>query len=200
MGNNGGMNHDPTATPPALAKNEHNLVWIDCEMSGLDPERERLLEVAIVVTGPQLWPVVHGPVVVVHQSDTLLSAMDAWNTGTHTRSGLVDKVRQSPLSEAQAESVLLDFMRQYVPERASPMCGNTIGQDRRFLVKYMPELEAFFHYRSIDVSTIKELAARWRPSVLDAVKKNNMHQALEDVRESIHELRVYRDLFFRLED
>lgn len=195
MGNNGGMNHDPTATPPALAKNEHNLVWIDCEMSGLDPERERLLEVAMVVTGPQLWPVVHGPVVVVHQSDALLSAMDTWNTGTHTRSGLVDKVRQSTLSEAQAESVLLDFMRQYVPERASPMCGNTIGQDRRFLVRYMPKLEAYFHYRNVDVSTLKELARRWRPELLSGFVKRQAHTALADVLESIDELAYYRERF-----
>lgn len=149
----------------------------------------------MVVTGPQLWPVVHGPVVVVHQSDALLSAMDAWNTGTHTRSGLVDKVRQSTLSEAQAESVLLDFMRQYVPERASPMCGNTIGQDRRFLVRYMPKLEAYFHYRNVDVSTLKELARRWRPELLSGFVKRQAHTALADVLESIDELAYYREHF-----
>jgi oligoribonuclease len=192
LGDNGAMNDEATAKPPALAKNAHNLVWIDCEMSGLDPERERLLEVAMVVTGPQLWPVVPGPVVVVHQSDALLGAMDAWNTGTHTRSGLVDKVRQSAITEAQAEAVLLDFMRQYVPERASPMCGNTIGQDRRFLVRYMPQLEAYFHYRNLDVSTLKELARRWRPELLTGFVKRQAHTALADVMESIDELAYYR--------
>jgi oligoribonuclease len=167
-------------------------------MSGLDPEKERLLEVAVVVTGPHLTPRIEGPVVVIHQSDALLDAMDAWNKGTHGRSGLIDKVRASTLSEAQAEDLLLDFIARYVPQGASPMCGNTIGQDRRFLVKYMPRLEAYFHYRNLDVSTLKELARRWRPEVYSGFKKQQRHTALADVHESIDELLYYREHFLRL--
>jgi len=186
----------PAATP-TLAKSDQNLVWIDCEMSGLDPEKERLLEIAVVVTGPQLTPRIEGPVIVVHQSDALLGAMDAWNKGTHGRSGLIDKVRESTVTEAEAEAQLLDFIGRYVPKQASPMCGNTIGQDRRFLVKYMPRLEAYFHYRNIDVSTLKELAKRWAPAVVDAFKKRQMHTALADVHESIDELEHYRQHLLR---
>ncbi|MDP3247239.1 MAG: oligoribonuclease, partial [Polaromonas sp.] len=145
-----------------LKKSDLNLVWIDCEMTGLDPEKERLIEIAVVVTGPQLTPRIEGPVLVIKQSDDLLGLMDNWNKGAHGRSGLIDKVKASPVTEADAEKELLGFLAKYLPRGTSPMCGNTIGQDRRFLVKYMPKLEAFFHYRNIDVSTFKELAKRWR--------------------------------------
>ena len=182
---------------PTLAKNDLNLVWIDCEMSGLDPEKERLLEIAVVVTGPQLTPRIEGPVIVIHQSDELLNAMDAWNKGTHGRSGLIDKVRASTVSEAEAEQQLIDFISRYVPKNSAPLCGTTIGQDRRFLVKYMPRLEAYLHYRNVDVSTLKELAKRWRPEVVDAFKKRQLHTALADVHESIDELEHYRARFLR---
>ncbi|MBU3711579.1 MAG: oligoribonuclease [Limnohabitans sp.] len=183
------------ATPPVLAKSDMNLVWIDCEMSGLDPERERLLEIAVVVTGPDLTPRIEGPVWVIHQSDELLGKMDAWNKGTHGRSGLIDKVRASTLSEAQAEQQILAFIQKYVPKASSPLCGNTISQDRRFLVKYMPKLEAWLHYRNLDVSTLKELARRWKPNVYSAFKKQQKHTALADVHESIEELIHYRTHF-----
>ncbi len=184
--------------PPAdLPKSDQNLVWIDCEMSGLDPEKERLLEVAVVITGPQLTPRIDGPVLVIHQSEAVLDAMDNWNKGTHGKSGLIDKVRASTLTEAQAEEQLLTFIQRYVPRNSSPMCGNTIGQDRRFLVKYMPKLEAYFHYRNLDVSTLKELAKRWRPEVYAAFKKQQRHTALADVHESIDELEHYRQHFLR---
>lgn len=194
MGDNWHMN--ATTNPSeTLTKSDQNLVWLDCEMSGLDPEKDRLLEIAIVVTGPQLTPRVEGPVLVIHQSDALLDGMDAWNKGTHGRSGLIDKVKASTLSEDAAQEQLLAFLRQYVPNGASPMCGNTIGQDRRFLVKYMPKLEAYFHYRNIDVSTLKELSRRWRPEVYQAFKKGQAHTALADVLESIDELEHYREHF-----
>ncbi|TNF58801.1 MAG: oligoribonuclease [Burkholderiales bacterium] len=185
------------AGQPPLARSDLNLVWIDCEMSGLDPEKERLLEIAVVVTGPDLQPRVEGPVLVIHQADAVLDAMDNWNKGTHGRSGLIDKVRASTLDEAAAEQQLLDFIARYVPKNASPMCGNTISQDRRFLVRYMPRLEAYFHYRCLDVSTLKELARRWRPQVYDAFKKQQRHTALADVHESIDELEHYREHFLR---
>ena len=180
-----------------LNKSDQNLVWIDCEMSGLDPDKERLLEIAVVVTGPQLTPRVEGPVLVIHQSDAVLDAMDNWNKGAHGRSGLIDKVKASILTEADAEAQLLAFIQRYVPRSASPMCGNTIGQDRRFLVRYMPKLEAYFHYRNLDVSTLKELAKRWRPEVYAAFKKHQKHTALADVHESIDELEHYRHHFLR---
>lgn len=180
-----------------LSKSDQNLVWLDCEMSGLDPEKERLLEIAVVITGPQLSPRVEGPVVVIHQSDEVLQAMDNWNKGTHGKSGLIDKVKASQLSEAEAEEQMLAFIRRYVPKSGSPMCGNSIGQDRRFLVKYMPRLEAYFHYRNLDVSTIKELAKRWRPEIYAAFKKQQRHTALADVHESIDELAYYRQHFLR---
>jgi oligoribonuclease len=192
---------DDTAVPadaqPALARSDKNLVWLDCEMSGLDPERERLLEIAVVITGPDLTPRIDGPVLVIHQEPAVLDGMDAWNKGTHGRSGLIDKVRGSELSETQAEAQLLEFIQRYVPKSASPMCGNTIGQDRRFLVKYMPKLEAYFHYRNLDVSTLKELAKRWKPEVYAAFKKHQRHTALADVHESIDELEHYRQHFLR---
>ena len=184
---------------PTLAKHEDNLVWIDCEMTGLDPEIDRLLEIAVIVTSPDLLVRVEGPVFVLHQSDAQLDRMDAWNKGTHGKSGLIDKVKASTTTEAQAEEALIAFMSKYAAKGASPMCGNTIGQDRRFLVKYMPRLEAWFHYRNLDVSTLKELAKRWRPDVLETFKKQQAHTALADVQESIAELEHYRENFLRLD-
>jgi oligoribonuclease len=186
------------ATPSALPKSDQNLIWIDCEMTGLDPEADRLIEIAVVVTGPDLAIRVEGPVLVIHQSDEQLDKMDSWNKGTHGRSGLIDKVKASVTSEAEAERTLLEFVAKYAPKGSVPMCGNTIGQDRRFLVKYMPKLEAFFHYRNIDVSTLKELAKRWRPDVYNAFKKQQKHTALADVYESIDELAHYREQFLRV--
>ncbi|WP_326533303.1 oligoribonuclease [Pseudorhodoferax sp.] len=193
---------DPTNTTPTpvlLGKSDKNLVWLDCEMTGLDPEVERLIEIAVVVTGPDLQPRVEGPVLVIHQSDAQLDKMDAWNKGTHGRSGLIDKVRASTIDEAQAEAQLLQFLARYVPKNVVPMCGNSIGQDRRFLVKYMPKLEAFFHYRNLDVSTLKELAKRWKPQVYSSFKKAQKHTALADVHESIDELVHYRTHFLRMD-
>ena len=184
--------------PDVLAKSDQNLVWIDCEMSGLDPEKERLLEIAVVITGPHLQPRLEGPVLVIHQSAELLGKMDAWNRGTHGKSGLIDKVKASSLSEEQAERVLLDFISRYVPKNASPLCGNTISQYRRFLVKYMPKLEAWLHYRNLDVSTLKELAKRWKPEVYNGFKKAQSHTALADVHESIEELVHYREHLLKL--
>ena len=188
-----------SSTTAALAKSDQNLIWLDCEMTGLDPERERIIEIAVIVTGPQLLPRVEGPVLVVHQPDSLLDAMDAWNKGTHGRSGLIDKVRASTLTEQQAEQQLLDFVSRYVSKGQSPMCGNTISQDRRFLVRYMPRFEAFFHYRNIDVSTLKELARRWQPALVDNFKKQQAHTALADVHESLDELVYYRQHMMREE-
>lgn len=181
----------------ALTKSDQNLVWIDCEMTGLDPEKERLLEIAVIVTGPHLTPRVEGPVLVIHQSDALLDQMDNWNKGTHGKSGLIDKVKASTLCEADAEAQILAFLNRYVPKNSSPLCGNTISQDRRFLVKYMPRLEAFLHYRNLDVSTLKELSRRWKPEVYANFKKQQKHTALADVHESIDELLHYREHFIR---
>jgi oligoribonuclease len=190
---------EPTASPPAtLAKSDQNLVWLDCEMTGLDPERDRIIEIAVVVTGPNLEPRIEGPAIAIHQSDAQLDLMDSWNKGTHGKSGLTDKVRASTVTEAEAERQILDFVTQYVPKQGSPMCGNTIGQDRRFLVKYMPALEGWFHYRNLDVSTLKELARRWKPEVYTSFKKKQLHTALADVHESIDELAHYREHFLKL--
>lgn len=175
-----------------LSKSDQNLVWLDCEMTGLDPENDRLLEIAVVVTGPSLEPRVEGPVLVIHQSDAQLGKMDAWNRGTHGRSGLTDKVKASTITEEQAEAEILAFLSKYVPKGVAPMCGNSIGQDRRFLVRYMPKLERFFHYRNVDVSTLKELAKRWKPEAYSSFKKAQKHTALADVHESIDELAHYR--------
>ena len=180
-----------------LKKSDQNLVWLDCEMTGLDPEKERLIEIAIIVTGPQLIPRIEGPVLVIHQSDDVLNQMDKWNKGTHGKSGLIDKVKASTMTETDAEAQILAFIGQYVPKSSSPLCGNTISQDRRFLVKYMPKLEAYLHYRNIDVSTFKELAKRWRPEVYAAFKKQQKHTALADVHESIDELEHYRAHFLK---
>lgn len=190
---------EPTASPPAtLAKSDQNLVWLDCEMTGLDPERDRIIEIAVVVTGPNLEPRIEGPAIAIHQSDAQLDLMDSWNKGTHGKSGLTDKVRASTVTEAEAERQILDFVTRFVPKQGSPMCGNTIGQDRRFLVKYMPALEGWFHYRNLDVSTLKELARRWKPEVYSSFKKKQLHTALADVHESIDELAHYREHFLKL--
>ena len=188
----------PAQTSPVLVKSDQNLVWLDCEMTGLDPEVERIIEIAVIVTGPRLEIRTEGPVLVIHQSMDQLDRMDAWNKGTHGKTGLIDKVKASTLTESDAESVLLDFLSRYVPKKSSPMCGNSIGQDRRFLAKYMPKLEAFFHYRNLDVSTLKELSKRWRPEVYNSFKKQQRHTALADVHESIDELEHYRKHFIRL--
>ena len=174
-----------------------NLVWVDMEMSGLDPEKERILEVALIVTDPQLNVIAEAPVYVIHQSDELLDKMDAWNKGTHGKSGLIDRVKASQVTEEMAESALIKFLRPYVAQGKSPLCGNTIGQDRRFMVKYMPKLEAYLHYRNIDVSTLKELARRWRPELVDGFKKAQQHTALADILESIEELKYYREHFLK---
>lgn len=174
------------------------LVWIDLEMTGLDPEKERIIEMATIITDSELNLVAEGPVIAVHQPDSLLDAMDEWCTNTHGASGLTKRVKESTISEAQAEQQTLEFLQQYLEPGKSPLCGNSIGQDRRFLVKYMPRLESFFHYRNLDVSTIKELARRWRPDVLAGVKKQGSHLALDDIRDSINELRHYRETFFNL--
>jgi oligoribonuclease len=184
-----------TNTP--LSKSDKNLVWLDCEMTGLDPEIERIIEIAVIVTGPNLECRTEGPVLVIHQSDALLDKMDAWNKGTHGKSGLIDKVKASTVTEEQAQEQLIAFLKQYVSANGSPMCGNSIGQDRRFLVKYMPKLETFFHYRNLDVSTLKE-SKRWRPEVYASFKKQQRHTALADVHESIDELEHYRQHFLKL--
>jgi oligoribonuclease len=169
-------------------------------MTGLDPEVDRIIEIAVVVTGPKLENRTEGPVLVIHQSNEQLDKMDKWNKGTHGKSGLIDKVKASNLAEAEAEKQLIDFLTRYVPKKGSPMCGNSIGQDRRFLSKYMPRLEEFFHYRNLDVSTLKELSKRWRPEVYSAFKKQQRHTALADVHESIDELEHYREHFIKLND
>ena len=178
-----------------MAQNTNHLVWLDMEMTGLDPERERIIELAMIVTDSELNVLAESPSWAVHQSEALLDAMDAWNKGTHGRSGLIERVRASTLDEAAAETLALDFVRQYVPKGASPLCGNTIGQDRRFMVRYMPQLESWFHYRNLDVSTLKELCKRWKPEVAKGFVKRSAHTALADIRESIEELKYYRQHF-----
>lgn len=183
---------------PVLPKSDLNLVWLDCEMTGLQPETDRLIEIAVVITSADLSVRLEGPVFAIHQSDELLNGMDAWNKGTHGKSGLVDRVKASTITEADAEKQLIAFLSKYVPKGKVPLCGNSIGQDRRFLVRYMPKLEAYFHYRNVDVSTLKELARRWKPSVVDGFKKAQRHTALADVIESIDELAHYRAHFLAL--
>jgi oligoribonuclease len=175
-----------------MAQDQNNLIWIDMEMTGLQPDSDRIIELALLVTAPDLSAVAQGPVLVVHQPDEVLEAMDAWNKGTHGRSGLIDKVKASTLDEAQAEQAALEFLAQHVPANASPMCGSSICQDRRFLARWMPKLEAHFHYRNLDVSTLKELAKRWRPEVMKGFVKESKHEALADILESIEELKYYR--------
>jgi oligoribonuclease len=181
-----------------MAQDATNLIWIDMEMSGLDPEVNRVLEVAVIVTAGNLETVAEGPVQVVHQSEDVLGAMDSWNTATHSRTGLTERVRVSTVTEAQAEQRLLDFLVQHVPAGVSPMCGNSVHQDRRFLARYMPRLESYFLYRNLDVSTLKELARRWRPALLEGLVKAGRHEALADIYESIAELKYYREHFLRL--
>jgi oligoribonuclease len=180
-----------------MPQDASRLIWIDLEMTGLSPERDRIIEMALVVTDGDLGTVAEAPVWAIHQDDAVLAAMDAWNTSTHTRSGLVERVKASTTSEAQAEAAALAFLAEHLPAKASPMCGNSICQDRRFLARWMPSLEGYFHYRHIDVSTLKELARRWKPDVLKGVPKEGKHEALADVRESIMELRIYREQFLR---
>jgi len=184
----------PLATLPS---SEHNLIWIDLEMTGLDPDQDRIIEVAVVVTDPQVTVRVEGPVFAVHQSDAALDRMDAWNRGTHGKSGLTQRVRDSTLDEAAVQAQVIDFLKAYVPKGKSPMCGNSVCQDRRFMVRTMPQLEAWFHYRNLDVSTLKELARRWAPEVQSSFKKAQKHTALADIHESIDELLHYRLHLFK---
>ncbi|MDP8568430.1 oligoribonuclease [Methylophilus aquaticus] len=178
-----------------LANNQDYLIWLDMEMSGLQPDSDRILELAAVVTDAQLNIVAESPVLVVYQSDAVLDGMDAWNKGTHGRSGLIDKVKASTLDEEAATDAMLSFLKAHVPAGKSPMCGNSICQDRRFMARYMPRLEQFFHYRNLDVSVFKELARRWRPDIYSGFKKASRHEALADIYESIDELKYYREHF-----
>ena len=182
-------------TDTLLPKSDQNLIWIDLEMTGLLPDSDRIIEVAVVVTDPQITVRVEGPVFAIHQSDAVLDGMDAWNKGTHGKSGLIDRVKASTVDEAAAEAAVIAFLDQYVGAGKSPMCGNSICQDRRFLARTMPKLEAFFHYRNLDVSTLKELARRWKPAAMDGFKKAQAHTALADIHESIDELLHYRQHF-----
>ncbi len=181
-----------------LTKSENNLIWIDLEMTGLYPATDRIIEIAVIVTDPHLNVRIEGPTLAVHQSNAAMDAMDAWNKGTHGRSGLIDRVKASTLDEAQAEAQIIAFLKEHVPTGKSPMCGNSVCQDRRFLANYMPSLEGFFHYRNLDVSTLKELAKRWKPGIMDGFKKAQAHTAMADIRESIEELAYYREHFLAL--
>ncbi|AIY40431.1 3'-to-5' oligoribonuclease [Collimonas arenae] len=190
----------PAATPVPAAPvrpNEFNLIWVDMEMTGLDPDNDRIIEVAVVVTDPQLNILAEGPVFAIHQADEIMDGMDAWNKGTHGRSGLIERVKTSTVTENDAELALIEFLKKYVPNGKSPMCGNTICQDRRFMARGMPKLEAFFHYRNLDVSTLKELCRRWKPELASGFKKHQKHTALADILESIEELRYYREHFIK---
>lgn len=177
---------------------ENNLIWIDLEMTGLDPEQDRIIEIATLVTDANLNVLAEGPVLAVHQPASQLALMDDWNVRTHGASGLIDRVKASSVDERAAELATLAFLQQWVPAGKSPICGNSIGQDRRFLFRYMPELEAYFHYRYLDVSTLKELARRWKPEILSGLKKQGTHQAMDDIRESLAELAYYREHFIQL--
>ncbi len=179
-------------------QNPQNLIWIDLEMTGLDPDRDVIIEMATIVTDSDLNTLAEGPVIAIHQPEEILAGMDEWNTRQHGQSGLTQRVRESTVSMAEAEAQTLAFLEQWVPKRSSPICGNSICQDRRFLYRHMPRLEGYFHYRNLDVSTLKELAARWAPQVCESFKKGNTHLALDDIRESIAELRHYRDHFIKL--
>ena len=179
-------------------QNANNLCWLDMEMTGLSPETDRIIEVAVIITDSDLNVLAQSPVYAVHQSDEVLDAMDEWCTATHGRTGLTQRVRESQYTEAEVEQNLLDFIAAWIPAQASPMCGNSVHQDRRFMQKYMPRLEAYFHYRNLDVSTLKELAKRWNPAVAKGVVKRGSHTALDDILESIEEMRYYRDHFLKL--
>ena len=181
-----------------MAADANNLAWVDMEMSGLDPEIEKVLEIAIVVTDTQLNTVAEAPVLVVHQPDSVLDAMDSWNKSTHAKSGLIDRVKTSRLSEADVENTLVGFLSEHVPARVSPLCGYSVHQDRRFMVRYLPRLEEYFHYRNLDVSTLKELMRRWKPELAAGMTKHGKHEALADVYESIDELKYYREHFLKL--
>ena len=181
-----------------MAADANNLAWVDMEMSGLDPEIEKVLEIAIVVTDTQLNTVAEAPVLVVHQPDSVLDAMDSWNKSTHAKSGLIDRVKTSRLSEADVENTLVGFLSEHVPARVYPLCGNSVHQDRRFMVRYLPRLEEYFHYRNLDVSTLKELMRRWKPELAAGMTKHGKHEALADVYESIDELKYYREHFLKL--
>ena len=181
-----------------MPQDQNNLAWLDMEMTGLDPDRDRIIEVAIVVTDAQLNAVAESPVLIVHQADSVLEAMDDWNKSTHARSGLIDKVKASTLAEAEVEQQYLDFLAQHLPSGTSPMCGNSICQDRRFLARHMPRLEAYFHYRNLDVSTLKELVKRWKPDLAKGLTKHGKHEALADIYESIEELKYYREHFLKM--
>ena len=188
----------PAHPARTLPKSDLNLVWLDCEMTGLDPNHDRIIEIAVVVTGADLSTRIEGPVFAIHQSDELLNGMDAWNKGTHGRSGLIERVKASAVTEQQAEAELIAFLGKYVPKGKTPLCGNSIGQDRRFMERYMPRLNGFFHYRNIDVSTLKELARRWKPEAYASFKKAQRHTALADVHESIDELQHYRHALLKV--
>ena len=181
-----------------MAQDANRLIWIDLEMSGLNPDTDRVLEVAIVVTDGELATVAEAPVLVVHQSDAVLDAMDNWNRSTHGKSGLIDRVKASPFTESAVETRMTQFLSDHLPANASPMCGNSVHQDRRFLARHMPRLEAYFHYRNLDVSTLKELARRWKPGILTGLVKQGKHEALADICDSINELRYYREHFLKL--
>ncbi len=180
-----------------MPQDQNNLAWLDMEMTGLDPNLDRIIEVALVVTDSELNTVAEAPVLVVRQADAVLESMDAWNKATHGRSGLIDRVKGSTLSEADVEARMLEFLREHVPENTSPMCGNSICQDRRFLARWMPRFEAYFHYRNLDVSTLKELCKRWKPEVAKGFTKSAKHEALADIHESIDELKYYRQHFLK---
>jgi oligoribonuclease len=186
------------AATPLAKPNDMNLVWVDMEMTGLEPDTDRIIEVAVVVTDMHLNVLAEGPVFAIHQSDETLDKMDNWNKGTHGKSGLIDRVKASTVTEEEAQEKLIAWLKQYVPANKSPMCGNTICQDRRFMVRGMPKLEAFFHYRNLDVSTLKELCRRWKPELASGFKKQQKHTALADIIESIEELKYYREHFIKL--